>query len=117
MATIDEKLIKFETKNPGLDLKKKLKNPEEFWFSEEVLKFVNTLFKFEYDYFKYIEMDSTQFEELKKIVKDDIWEDKKYYKVLEYFEKMLHTTKKLGNHFQKKCIKNDGTEGLLELQT
>jgi hypothetical protein len=30
-------------------------------------------------------MDSTQFEELKKIVKDDIWEDKKYYKVLEYF--------------------------------
>jgi hypothetical protein len=30
-------------------------------------------------------MDSAQFEELKKIVKDDIWEDKKYYKVLEYF--------------------------------
>jgi hypothetical protein len=30
-------------------------------------------------------MDSIQFEELKKIVKDDIWEDKKYYKVLEYF--------------------------------
>lgn len=85
MATIDEKLIKFETKNPVLDLKKKLKNPEEFWFSDEVLKFVNTLFKFEYDYFKYIEMDSAQFEELKKIVKDDIWEDKKYYKVLEYF--------------------------------
>jgi hypothetical protein len=30
-------------------------------------------------------MDSAQLEELKKIVKDDIWEDKKYYKVLEYF--------------------------------
>jgi len=30
-------------------------------------------------------MDSAQFEELKKIIKDDIWEDKKYYKVLEYF--------------------------------
>jgi len=30
MTTIDEKLKKYETKNPVIALKKKLKNPEEF---------------------------------------------------------------------------------------
>jgi len=90
MPTLIEILTPFETKNKSKELEKKFKKSTELSLlpksiKKEVAELGLLILKGNTDYYSEIDYGTKQFFKLKELISDNIWEDKKYYKLLELF--------------------------------
>lgn len=90
MPTLIEILTPFETKNKSKELEKKLKKSTELSLlpksiKKEVAELGLLILKGNTDYYSEIDYGTKPFFKLKELISDNIWEDKKYYKLLELF--------------------------------